>query len=196
MKLVALRNDTTDAELLSQIANGDSQSLGLLYDRYHADVRRFLGRLNVSAADADDLLQQTFLQVFNVASRFDGRASARAWIVGIAAVVARRHRHSLLRMAQRALRWSSEPPPPAMPSPGERLELSEEGARAARALGRLSPKKREVFVMIVMEEASGDEVALALGIPLATVWTRLHYARQDLRKYLEEQSWRLQAARE
>ena len=43
-----------------------------------------------------------------------------------------------------------------------------------------------VFVMIVIEGAPGEEVAAALGLPLATVWTRLHHARRELREHLKE----------
>jgi RNA polymerase sigma-70 factor (ECF subfamily) len=53
------------------------------------------------------------------------------------------------------------------------------------ALARLSEEKRLVLVMIELEELSGEEVATALGIPVATVWTRLHYARTEVREHLK-----------
>jgi RNA polymerase sigma-70 factor (ECF subfamily) len=57
-----------------------------------------------------------------------------------------------------------------------------------RALFELSPKKREVFVLVALEGLSGEEVATTLGIPVNTVWTRLHHARSELRHALEEAS--------
>jgi RNA polymerase sigma-70 factor (ECF subfamily) len=69
-------------------------------------------------------------------------------------------------------------------TPERRLVLSVEGARAQRALSRLSAKKREVFVLVALEGMSGAEVANALHIPVATVWTRLHHARLELRAAL------------
>ncbi len=52
------------------------------------------------------------------------------------------------------------------------------------ALGRLSEEKRLVFLLIEREGLSGEEVAQALDIPVNTVWTRIHHARNDLRKAL------------
>ncbi len=49
-----------------------------------------------------------------------------------------------------------------------------------RALERMSPKKREVIVLAVIEGLPGEEVARVLGVPVATVWTRLHHARREL----------------
>jgi RNA polymerase sigma-70 factor (ECF subfamily) len=55
---------------------------------------------------------------------------------------------------------------------------------------RVSPKKRVVYLMHEVEGLSGQEIALALEIPVATVWTRLHHARKELLKALERQAVR------
>ncbi len=52
--------------------------------------------------------------------------------------------------------------------------------KMSRALAALSPKKREVIVLVTIEGLSGEEVASLLAIPVATVWTRLHHARREL----------------
>jgi RNA polymerase sigma-70 factor (ECF subfamily) len=65
-----------------------------------------------------------------------------------------------------------------------------EGDEAARSLvnafERLSLRKREVFVLVTLEGMSGEEASAVLGIPINTVWTRLHHARRALRAALEE----------
>ncbi len=81
------RNETppaTDAELMTRLAKGEIGALGELYDRYHEPVRRFLVRATGGAEDVDDLVHQTFLAAARSAARYDGRASCRPWLVGIA----------------------------------------------------------------------------------------------------------------
>lgn len=182
------RRAGADPELLAEIAGGDLGGLGVLFDRYEADVKRFVGRLGVAEADVDDLVQLTFLDVARAAASFDGRGlSARSWLLGVAAMVVRRHRRSVARLAHHLIGWAREPAREVSPSIAERFELHEAAARARRALELLSAKKREVFVLVVLENASGQEAARALGIPIATVWTRLHHARRQLRAYLAEE---------
>jgi len=177
-----------DAELLSRIHAGDLESLGTLFDRYERDVRRFLARLGVQSADLDDLVQLTFIEVTSAAHGFDGRSSARGWLLGVAATINRRHRRTFARMVARlnALAGAFHAPTPE--TPAEAVEGLEAEARVARALDALSDKKREAFVLVTLEGASGEEAAAALGVPLNTVWTRLHHAREELRAQLLEES--------
>jgi RNA polymerase sigma-70 factor (ECF subfamily) len=175
-----------DAELLSKIAGGDLHALGVLFDRYEATVKRYIGRLSVPAAEVDDLVQLTFLDVPGAAARFDARCSFKSWLLGLASIVVRRHRRSAFRMAARLRAWASDPSSLPSSVPVEAFEQREAAARAMQALEKLSYRKREVFVMMVLENVSGEDAARALGIPVATVWTRMHHARRDLRHLLRE----------
>lgn len=176
-----------DGELLRRVADGDLASLGTLYDAHGEHVRRFVGRMGVAPGDLDDLVQTTFLIALAASQRFDGRASARAWLLGIAASAVRRHRRSLRRLVNRLVRYSQEPMPRTERSVEEVFSGREAAIRAQEAIGRLSPKKREVFLLVAVEGISGEHAAAALGIPVATVWTRLHHARRDLRRLLGEE---------
>jgi RNA polymerase sigma-70 factor (ECF subfamily) len=176
--------NVADAELIRNIADGRLDSLGQLFDRYHLPVRRFLARLQVAASDLDDLAQMTFLQVPRASLRFDAARSAKAWLFGLATIVVKRHRRSLGRLARKIAALAKEPERRGPATPAELVADSEAGRSAQRALAALSPKKREVFVMVVMEELPGEVVAQTLGIPVGTVWTRLHHARRDLREML------------
>jgi RNA polymerase sigma factor (sigma-70 family) len=176
----------TDPELLAAIAGGDLGGLATLFDRYEADAERLIARLGVNAADIDDLMQLTFLDVVRAAASFDGRSSARSWVLGLTVIVVRRHRRSLGRLARSLVAWAREPGR-EVPTTEERFEMCEGAERARQALGQLSVQKREVFVMVVLENSSGEETARALGIPVATVWTRLHYARRELRQRLSRE---------
>jgi RNA polymerase sigma factor (sigma-70 family) len=175
----------SDGDLVAAIAGGNLEALGALFDRYAPLVRRYLGRLGVSASDADDLVQATFLEVVRAASRFDPSYAARSWLLGIATVMARRHRRSIARAVARIAAWA-ERSRTESESPVAAFEAGDTMRRVQRAFAHLSPKKREVLVLITLENLSGEEVAEALGIPTNTVWTRLHHARRDLRALLGE----------
>ena len=175
-----------DGELLRRVADGDLASLGTLYDVHGAHVRRFIGRMGVVPGDLDDLVQTTFLMALSASGHFDGRAYARAWLLGLAANAIRRHRRSLRRIMDRLVKLSHEPTPRTASSAEQAFSVHQTAARAKEAIGRLSQKKREVFLLVAVEGVSGEQAAAALHIPVATVWTRLHHARRDLRRLLGE----------
>ena len=187
MKVVAASMTTPrDADVLCRIAEGELDALGILFDEYEPVVKRFIGRLGVPPADVDDLVQLTFLDLPGAAAKFDERGQFRAWWLGLAAVVVRRYRRSTRRRAAQLARWATEPGRRAAAAPDDDFERQESTARALGALQKLSHKKREVFVMLVFEGLSGADAARALDVPVATVWTRMHHARRDLRRLLEE----------
>lgn len=173
------RDDESDAEVVERVHRGEVGALGVLYDRHCADVRRVVARLGVPAADVDDVVQSAFLDVLGAAGRYDGRSSARSWLIGLAVMQVRRRRRALSRLAARIAAWGRDPQP-APPTPEDDASLGEEMARAQRALDALSPKKREVIVLVVVEGMSGEDAARVLGVPVATIWTRLHHARREL----------------
>lgn len=175
---------TLDPELLSRIAAGDLESLGALYDRYAGDVRTFLLRVGVRQAELDDVVQQTFLEVVRAAKNFDGRACARPWLLGVSAAMARRNRRSFARTVARLKLWTKAMADRRPDTPAESLEGEEAKLRAAEALAALSEGKREAFVLVVLEGASGEEAAAALGVSVNTIWSRIHHARVELRAKL------------
>jgi RNA polymerase sigma factor (sigma-70 family) len=178
-----------DVDLLRAIAEGRIEELGVLFDRYNADLRRYFGRVGggIMKSEVDDLVQLTFLEIMRAAARFDPeRASARAWIFGIATMMIRRQRRSIARAIARVVQWTGivQQQSDAVITPGEAYENDETARRLATALSRLSEKKREAFVLVSIEGFSGEEAARVLGIPVKTIWTRLHHARNELREAL------------
>lgn len=185
---IALENAIADVALVRAIAGGDLEALGELFRRHERSVQRTLARLGVPAADVDDLVQATFLEVVKAAPRFDVARPVRAWILGITTMLARRRGRSLGRAARQLASWARTllVRSDAVPSPADLAERQQAVLRLARAIEALSRKKREVFVLVTLEGMSGEEVALTLGIPINTVWTRLHHARSELRAALED----------
>ncbi|NVL89281.1 RNA polymerase sigma factor, partial [Escherichia coli] len=122
-------------------------------------------------------VQSTFLLVMRAAPNFkeaDESGSARAWLLGLATNLVRRHRRSLMRMALRVAAWAFERADESPPSPADALDAKEASLRGKRALELLPPEKRDVFVLVALEGLRGEEAAAMLRIPVATVWTRLH----------------------
>jgi RNA polymerase sigma-70 factor (ECF subfamily) len=191
----------SEVDLIRALAGGDLKALGTLFERHESAVRAYVGRLGVAPSDADDLVQATFLEVVRAADRFDptygspnargdAAAATRSWLFGIATWMVRRHQRSLRRRAARLLSWASLAANQTAPAqtPYEIVDAERSVDRLMRALERLSAPKREVFVLVTMEGMSGEDVARTLGIPVNTVWTRLHHARLELRKALSEVS--------
>lgn len=178
----------TDAEIFVAIRSGNLTALGVLYERHHARMRRFLARATAGDADADDILHEVFITVGRVAGTYDGRPDAHAFLLGIASNLVRARREKKARWVQAfallegALTDVFRRTPEDSASETQQLHLLNAG------LARLSDEKRLVLLLIELEGLSGDEVAGALGIPVATVWTRLHYARAELREHLKRRT--------
>jgi RNA polymerase sigma factor (sigma-70 family) len=172
---------TSDPDLLRRLAGGEIGALGELYDRYREPVRRFVARATSNANDVDDLVHATFLAAAKSAERYDGRLSCRGWLVGIAAQLLRRRRQSFGRFF--AVLASLRSTRTIITDPRSALQAR---ADLEHALGRISEVKRITLLLAEVEGLSCEEIATTLGIPIGTVWTRLHAARRELRQALEE----------
>jgi RNA polymerase sigma-70 factor (ECF subfamily) len=181
--------EADDAELMRGLVAGDLGALGVLYDRYHEVVRQFLRRALPDPADVEDLLQETFLALPHAAVSYDGRPRASPFLIGIAAHLVRRRRRFLARWTE-LLREVEELCADVVSTPEEKLQSVQELAGIDAALARLSEGKRLVYLMVERESMTGEEVAAALGIPVGTVWTRLHHARTALSRSLAKRGKR------
>jgi RNA polymerase sigma-70 factor (ECF subfamily) len=175
----SLAPEPTDPELMRDLAAGGLGALGVLYDRHHDNVRHFLRRAASNPADVDDLVHETFLAVPRTAHAYDGRPRAAAFLIGIAAHLVRRRRRFLFRWSE-ILHEIAETCSEMVSTPEQLAQITEDLDAVDRAVARLSEKKRLVYLMIEREGMSGEEVSRALGIPIGTVWTRLHHARAAL----------------
>lgn len=151
------------------------QRLKELYQRYKGAVFGYLYRMTGSAADAEELTQETFYQAVLSIHRFRGDASVLAWLLGVARNVylrSLRHRESLLPA------WHDAPDPASGPEE-HAIERAEQEA-VARALGALPEQYRTALVLREVQELSHAEIAAILGKTEATVRVLVHRARQAL----------------
>ena len=174
-----------DVALLYACGQGELEALGLLFERYHTNVYRFLSRLlGSNQQDLDDLVQTTFIEIQKSAKSFKENSSVKTWIMGIATNVARHYFRSESRR-KRVLQVCSEMPDGSTGDYFNVMEHNELMNRLAEAIQDLPYNHRVVFVLCDLEGVPGVEAARLLGVRQGTVWRRLHEVRKTLRAAVE-----------
>jgi RNA polymerase sigma-70 factor (ECF subfamily) len=174
----------SDVELLAAIARSDEQALGLIYDRYRVILFGLMLRILHSRQEAEDVLQEVFLQVWKRASDFDEkRGRPFTWLVTLArsrAIDRLRSIGSRERVAQNAARETIETTSDAV----EDSIRSEEGKVVRRALQELPEEQRRTLELAYFEGLTQSEVAKRLETPLGTVKTRMRSGLTRVRELL------------
>lgn len=158
-----------------------------VYDTYFPFVWRCLRALGVPAGALDDAAQDVFLVVHRQLPGFRGQSSARTWLFGIARHVASNHQRREHRK-QAPLEPLLAEPPHLAPSPLERAQDAEAATFVQEFLSKVDGKKRDLFILAVLEGMSIPEVSAALAIPLNTAYTRLRTVRAEFERALERHS--------
>ena len=174
---------TSDEMLLEKIAAGDRTAMHTLYARHNVRVYRFVLRMLRDNAATEDLVSQVFLDVWRSASQFEGRSQVSTWLLSIArfkALTALRQRKyedidqdDVMQIADQA------------DTPEASLDRSRTSAILRACVAKLSPAHREIVSLVYYHEKSVEEVAQLIGIPAATVKTRMFYARKQLAELLK-----------
>lgn len=176
----------SDAALLAACGTGDRAALGVLFDRHHEVIYRFLARyLGAGSDDLDDLVQSTFLTALGSAARFRGGAAVRTWLIGIAINLARHQARSTGRRQALLHRVTQQPQGSGAPLPDATIEQRELVQELQAALLALPEDLRAPFVLCELEDLPCAEAAEILGIREGTLWRRLHDARKRLRADIE-----------
>lgn len=178
----------TDEKLLEAYRRGETAALRELIERYQTDLLRFLTRLTGDRQSAEDVFQETFLQVHLFADSFDTSRRFKPWVFTIAANKAR----DLLRKKSRRQTVHLSAPVRGgsgdtgtsyvdlmeidVPAPDAGLDAQERDALVQRAVEAMSPPLREILLLAYFQRLSYAQVAEELGIPLGTVKSRLHAA--------------------
>lgn len=153
---------------------------------YAAHGRRVLAyalrRVN-QPADAADVVADVFVVAWRRIEAVPPGDEARLWLYGVARRVLANHRRGDRRRSRLGRRLASAVAEHAVPGPAE-AGGDADGVRAA--LARLPETDREVLQLTAWEGLSAPQVAVVLGVPSATVRTRLHRARRRLRALLDE----------
>ena len=174
----------SDATLVNRIAAGDKLAMQSLFARHRTPVYRWLLRFVGNETIAEDLLSEVFLDVWRQADRFEGRSSVSTWLMSIArfkALSARRRRTEaeLDEKIETSIADTADDPEAA-------LHKKNRGELLRQAVTRLSLEHREIIDLVYYHEKSIDECAQILGIPAATVKTRMFYARKKLAELVKD----------
>ena len=175
----------SDEVLIARIAGGDRLAMQVLFARHHVRVYRFMLRLVRNEATAEDLISEVFLEVWRNAGKFEGRSAVSTWMLSIARFKAlsalRKRTEDELddEMAEKIEDHADDPE--------VSLAKKDKGALLRECLNALSTEHREVIDLVYYHEKSVEEVAGIVGIPEATVKTRMFYARKKLSELLKEQ---------
>jgi RNA polymerase sigma-70 factor (ECF subfamily) len=176
-----------DAELVARIAVRDEAALGVLHDRFAPALLAVCARILGSDTDADDVVQEVFLQVWRQAGRYDpARSSVPSWLSLIArsrSIDRLRNRRVGERVAVEA--QAESPRRHASPEGARNVFMAERGQRIASALETLPAEQREVIELAFFRGLTQNEIAASTGTPLGTVKTRTLLAMKKLRKLLE-----------
>ncbi len=181
-----------ERDLLTRIRAGDRAACEDCVRLHAPGIYRLALRLMRDEAEAEDVMQETFLNAFKAIDQFDGRSGLRTWLYRIAYNAAmmrlRRPRREFVTVEAASEPEEGTPVPRELYDwssvPEQEMEKAELRAEMEKAIEDLPEKLKAVFVMRELEELSTEETAEALGVKLEVVKTRLHRARLRLRERL------------
>ena len=178
--------DSSDHDLMTQIAAGEESAFVELVDRYGQTVARLIGRLTAWHSDSDDILQDVFLVAWRKADTFCGQGSAEGWLKRIAINRCRNHFRKLNVIKRNLERFAHLVMFNGRAQAEEILSSDEPDTELRQAMDELSPEDRLVLVLYYLEEMPGDRVAEILKMRPDAVYVRMHRARKKLKTILEK----------
>jgi RNA polymerase sigma-70 factor (ECF subfamily) len=183
-------------ELIRQFQRGNRGAFTEIFRRHRADVVRLVFRMLGPVPDAEDVIQEVFLQVHRSLGEFRGDAKFTTWLHRVTV--------NVVLMTRRAARsrpvFSGEPlidrEADGRMLPDEDAARRRRIAAFRRLLDRLPDKKRTVYILHELEGMAPAEIADIVGAPVLTVRTRLFYARRELEEMMRDEPALAQLAEE
>jgi RNA polymerase sigma-70 factor (ECF subfamily) len=158
-----------------------------IYEEHARFVWLTLQRVGVQREDLGDLAHDVFVVVHRRLHTYDRKSRVTTWLFGICLRVAANYRRRRRRLPSEAsIRARASDDATAQVPADEMLARRQESASAERVLAKLTPEKRAVFVMFEIENLSCQEIAELMGIPIGTVYSRLHAARTQIQQIVFE----------
>jgi RNA polymerase sigma-70 factor, ECF subfamily len=175
-----------DHELLTAVAAGDQSAFERLYERFEKRAFQYALSIVRDRFVAEEVLVDAMTSVWHGAGRFNGQSQVSTWILGIA-------RHKALDALRKHAKNRQDDPleesgelVDELETPAESLERASSANLTRRALGLLTADHQEILRLAFFEELPYEDIAALLSIPLNTVKTRVHYAKQHLKRHLAE----------
>ena len=167
----------------------DVAEFAALFDDHYPRLHRYLSR-RVGPEIGADLAQETFTEAITKRHRFDpARGSAGPWLYGIAHTLLARHRRREQRQLVAFARSGVDPfARPSDDEVADRADAATQGAALARALAGMHGRDRDVLLLFALADFGYAEIAQTLAMPIGTVRSKLHRARQRLQAALGPQA--------
>jgi RNA polymerase sigma-70 factor, ECF subfamily len=179
--------DGSDDDLMRLYRDGEVEAFDILFERHYAGVFNFARLMLRSAADAEEVLQETFLCVVRATGTYQPRGQFRTWLMRI---VRNRclNRLQAIRSRPGAPQGALEAadPPATTANPADEAASRERAERLQSAIERLGDAHREVLVLYAFERMSYLQIAAILDVPTNTVKTLIHRARAQLARELRQ----------
>ncbi len=156
--------------------------VGALHDAHADFVWATLHRMGVREADLPDMMQEVFVVIHRRLHSFDGSAKITSWIYGICRKVAATYRRR--PHIRREDLVEEMPPGQSVASSEQELEAAQTRQTLERVLAQMGVDRRVTFVMYEIDGLPGEQIAETLGVPLGTVYSRLHKARKEFAQVL------------
>lgn len=175
--------EPSDASLWARSRAGDPDAFGLLFDRHARAIYNYCFRRLGDWAAAEDALSVVFLEAWRRREKELPPDKVLPWLYGIATNVLHNQRRSERRF-RAALRRvpNAEPEPDFAVASDRRLDDERQARRALDRLEKLRPQEQDVILLCAVVELSYEDAALALGVPVGTVRSRLSRALARLRE--------------
>ncbi len=179
--------DRTDDQLLTNYVQGDENALRILVERWERPVFAFLVRMLGSAEEAEDLCQDTFINLIKAAERYEPAGKFQSWLFRIAGNKARSRlrRRKILRWVPLTDNYDNAPAPEADALEG--LAAQEVQRQVQEAIASLPERQRQALVLKQYQEFSYQEIADAMETSVSSVQMLLHRAMTAMRKDLTSQ---------
>jgi len=178
--------EATDLELVERVRSGDDEGFRLLVERHSRGIYRAAYRITGNAADADDVVQETFLRAYRALGRFDARASFPTWAHRIAIncsldmIDARKRRDGRVSDGHDLSAIASSGATPDRVAHGMQMQRA-----VATAMERLSGNERTAFVLRHFEGMPLEEIGKVLGTQLNATKNTVFRAVKKLREQLQ-----------
>ena len=177
-----------DLAIVRRLAGGDPDAVSALYDRYAPTLLAVARRILGAAGEAEEVLQETFLQAWHQAERYDpARSSVSTWLILIARSRALDRFRSRDARGRAASAAAAEPRHEPSARGEENVLHAERRKRVREVLSSLPVEQREVLELAFFEGLSQSEIAARTGAPLGTVKTRALLGMKKVRQALRDE---------
>jgi RNA polymerase sigma-70 factor (ECF subfamily) len=182
-------NHERDEEIVKRVKDGDTESFGVLIERYENKIKRYAKKFLSNVEDIADIVQEIFIKAFTNIRSFDTDKKFSSWIYRIAHnelvnVLKRKDKNPLLFFDPDTF----FPHPIAKETADKKVRDKEIRKNLDKCLNKLSPKYRETLFLHYIEELDYREIADIMRIPISTVGVRLKRGKKLLKSICKELS--------